>query len=165
VGKLERIRDALHAQFFLHCPSAACQAMAAGRTGLVVRKDACTACGGSNTRRAVQDALEACARAGIRKICVVGGSPAVREELQRMVGAQIRLTLVEGTQTPSLMQARAHVRGHDLVVILGASELNHKLSNTYEAHKADGHILTVSKRGVESIAEGLAHHARQRAGR
>lgn len=162
--KLVRVRDALAGHFFLHCPEAACTAAgkASGKPGLVVRKHACSACGGSNARRAVHDALEACARAGIKKVCVVGGSPAIREELLRTVGHALRLTLVDGTQTPDLTQARAHVRGHDVVVILGSSELNHKLSNVYEAHRADGHVITVARRGVESIAEGLAHHARLR---
>ena len=49
--------------------------------------------------------------------------------------------------------------GHDVVVIIGASELNHKLSNAYNAWRDEGHIITTSRRGLEAVADALTTHA------
>jgi hypothetical protein len=163
--KVSRLAEVVRARFSLHCPSQACggHAVATGLPGLVVRKDACPWCQGSNTRLAAQTAAEACARAGIRSVCLVGGSPGVREGLERQLGTALRLTLVDGTQTPDSRKARAHVRGHDLTVICGSSELSHKLSGTYQACASDGVVITVARRGVEAIVDAVATHARRRA--
>ncbi|MBI5494203.1 MAG: hypothetical protein HY904_04195 [Deltaproteobacteria bacterium] len=163
-AKQDRIREVLSQRFFRHCSQAVClgRAQHSGLMPLVVRKDACQACGGSNIRRAVEDMVRACHAAGIRRVCVVGGSPAVREELVARVGDALSLTLVDGTRTPNAAQARAHVRGHDVVVLCGASELDHRLSNTYSAWRQEGRFITVARRGVEAIAEELARHASTR---
>ncbi|MEW5850501.1 MAG: hypothetical protein AB2A00_17075 [Myxococcota bacterium] len=162
--KQPRVHEALHHAFFFHCTAPNCQkpVQHSGKPGLLVRREMCLVCGGSNTRRAVQEALEACAATGIRRVCLVGGSPGIREELERQLGSALKLTLVDGTQTPSSNQARAHVRGHDVTIICGSSELSHKLSNTYGACARDGAVITVARRGVEAIAEGLTIHARGR---
>ena len=163
--KQPRLEDALHQAFYLHCTQPGCLASAreSGRTPLVSRKDACTACGGSNQRRAVEQMLVALKRAGIRGVCVVGGSPALREELEAQVGQHVKLTLIDGTQTPDQDRARAHVRGHDVVVVCGGSQLSHKLSNTYGAWKEEGHVVTAMRRGLEGVTEALTFHAQHRA--
>jgi len=164
IEKQARVHDALLEAYFLYCPTPACvtRMQQSGRDGLLVRKDRCSVCGGSNARRAVEDMIKACAAAGIHKVCVVGGSPALREELDAMAGNALRLTLVDGTQTPDVDRARTHVRNHDVVVICGSSQLNHKLSGNYGAFKAEGHVITSARRGLESIAEVLTFHAHQR---
>jgi hypothetical protein len=165
--KLARVREELHRAFLWHCSQSTCelQAGASGAPLLLVSKQACAVCGGSNTRRAVHELLEQCQAAGIRRVCLVGGSPSVREALLRELGQALKLTLVDGTRTPSSGQARAHVRNHDVTVICGGSELSHKLSHTYEACQRDGHVITASRRGVEAIAEALGVHARGRLAR
>lgn len=160
--KLGRMQSQLEERFHMCCANAECRSRSQGRAVLAVQRHACSVCGGSNTQRAVEQALAACTQAGIGKVCVVGGSPAVREELARRMGRHFKLTLVDGTQSPDSHQARAHVRGHDVVMIAGASELDHKLSGVYEMWRAEGTIITVSRRGVEAMAEALGTHASRR---
>jgi hypothetical protein len=165
--KQSRLEDALQQAFFRHCTQPGCLAAArhSGLTPLVVRKDACQSCGGSNQRHAVEGMLSALKAAGIRSVCVVGGSPALREELDALISGEVKLLLIDGTQTPDQDRARAHVRGHDVVVVCGGSQLSHKLSNTYGAWKEEGHVVTAARRGLEAVAEALTIHARARAAR
>src|SRR6185436_7317805 len=83
--KLPRALELLKARFILHCGSKECAAWAAASGREPVhssRKDACERCGGSDNLRAETEFLEACRRRAGRRLVVVGGSPAVREELQ-----------------------------------------------------------------------------------
>lgn len=162
--KLPRMRETLASAFHLCCTHPPCMAQTGGLPVLHVRKDQCPVCSGSNTALAAQELITACRQAGIHKVCVVGGSPAVREELRSRVGGQLRLTLVDGTQSPDQTVARAHVRNHDVVLLCGASELDHRLSNTYAAWKAEGNVIAVARRGAGAILEALVTHARNRFG-
>ena len=92
--KLPRATELLRARFILHCDAKECAAFAAasGREPLLAsRKSACERCGGSDNARAETEFLEACRRRGARRVVVVGGSPAVREELESKLGGALEL--------------------------------------------------------------------------
>src|SRR5690606_38461797 len=95
--------------------------------------EACEVCGGSANRAAVDGLVEAFGAAGWSRLCVVGGSPGTRTELESLVAGRIELRLVEGAGTKrTSAHAAADLAWANLVVIWGGTELDHKVSNLYK---------------------------------
>ncbi len=89
--KLEDVRDVLAERFIIVCSRGDCQhasgGVAGGRTSVrAAVQEECAVCGGSATARAVERLVSAMAQAGLSRLCVVGGSPNLRVELDRSVG-------------------------------------------------------------------------------
>lgn len=123
---------------------------------LRVAQPNCTRCGGSNNQRAVDEMLAACARAKVTRIVFVGGSPSIRQELMQMLGDALELRLVEGTRSIARAAADADIAWADLVVVLGTSQLAHKVSQLYtDDPAARKKAITVRRRGIESIATAI----------
>lgn len=136
------------------------------RPVLRVAQPQCTNCGGSNNQRAVDELLAACERAGVRNVVFVGGSPAVRKELTALMGEALDLRLVEGTRSRTRAVADADIAWADLVVVLGTSELAHKVSLLYtDDPAARKKAITVRRRGVEAIAQAITGSDRVEGGR
>lgn len=136
------------------------------RPVLRVAQPQCTNCGGSNNQRAVDELLAACKRAGVRDVVFVGGSPAVRQELTALLGEALELRLVEGTRSRTRAVADADIAWADLVVVLGTSELAHKVSLLYtDDPAARKKAITVRRRGVEAIAQAITKSDRVSGGR
>lgn len=166
--KLERASAALSERLFLHCATPECVAFARGTGKETVPcdpKSACMRCGGSSNQRAVSDFVEACKRRGFSKVVIVGGSPAVREELERMVPPEVTLRLVDGTKARPIDQAKADLQWADLVMLWGATELHHKVSNQYQ-DSATGplkkKLVHVPKRGIAQLLAGALEHLSRR---
>jgi hypothetical protein len=161
--KLERATALLAERFFLVCGAPACMpvAHASGREPLLIEpRTHCERCGGSDNRRAVVDFLEACQRKGVRKLVVVGGSPAVREELEAQLGSRLELRMVDGTERRTADKARHDVDWADLVLVWGATELHHKVSEhyTHMPPPLNRKVVHVVRRGVAALlAEALTH--------
>ncbi len=156
--KVARARALLAEQTYLHCSMPACvaAAQASGRTPVLTGHRArCAHCGGSDNRRAEAALLAACQRAGVRRVVVVGGSPAVREELRDALGQALSLRLVDGTERRSLAQARFDLEWGDLVLLWGGSELDHRVSTLYTGASAAlrRKLVHASKRGVAALLE------------
>ncbi len=166
--KLERAAAELHARFSLHCPSPAC-AEAAGRSGRhplpAATKAHCPHCGGSDNTRAAQDLLEACARGAVRRVLVVGGSPSVREELHAALGGALELRTVDGTERRTQERARGDLEWADLVLLWGATQLDHKVSAHYAHPPAAqrGKVVHVARRGIAALMAAAVEHLRRRA--
>jgi hypothetical protein len=161
--KLPRASAELAARFFLHCESADCQEAArqSGRTPVRADpKSACEGCGGSDNRRAVASFVEACGRHGIRRLVVVGGSPAVREELIRGLSPPIELRAIDGTERRTSDRARSDVEWADLVLVWGASELHHKVSWLYTQVPPPlrQKVVHVAKRGIAALLAAAVRH-------
>jgi hypothetical protein len=161
--KLDRSRTVLKGRFFLHCEATACRALAtqSGRTPLSAStKTHCEGCSGSDNRRVEGSFLEACRRHGVSKLVIVGGSPSVREELERSLGKTLHLRLVDGTERRTEDRSRADAEWADLLLVWGASELHHKVSWHYTQLPAPlrHKVVHVVKRGVAALlSEGIAH--------
>lgn len=161
--KLPKAEQLLAERFYRVCASSDCQqvARASGREPLLVEpRSHCEHCGGSNNRRAEVAFLEACQRHGVRRVVVVGGSPAVREELEEKLGGRIELRMVDGTERRTAGKAQSDLEWGDLVLVWGATELHHKVSSHYtqpgtpHRHK----VVHVARRGVASLLEaGITH--------
>jgi len=162
--KLPRVEQLLREKFCLHCVTPACQGFAkeSGRAPLLCDpRSACERCGGSNNRRAETDLLEACARASVKKLVIVGGSPAVRDELEGALGSALALRLVDGTERRTNDNAKADMQWGDLVLLWGASELHHKVSMHYTnitVPELKRKLVRVQQRGIAALLKAAIDH-------
>lgn len=165
--KLARAAAVLSERFFVHCQNAECVA-AAGASGKTAapgaNRQACERCGGSDNQRAANDFLLAFTRRGGKRLCIVGGSPSVWEELERLLGNQIELRLVDGTARRTLEHSKADLEWADLLLLWGATELHHKVSMLYTTAPTASkkNVLHVAKRGIAALLSAGVEHLRRR---
>ncbi len=164
VAKLGRLREIIDERFARLCGSCAARTASGGRELVIVRPACCTRCGGSDNARALTELAEHCETARLRRILVIGGSPSFREHFAT-VGDRLELRLVDGTTRKTKRDAKADVEWADIVVLAGSTQLAHKVSKLYaDEPRAEGKVITTSRRGVSAIAEEIARHARLRMG-
>ncbi len=176
---VERVIDARFLRLCVHCAQnvaeasdpnakATAEPTAAGLDLPVMRvaQSNCTRCGGSNNQRAIDEMLAACADAGVRRIVLVGGSPSLRQEFQQFVSEALELRLVDGTRRASRASADADIVWADIVIVLGTSQLAHKVSQLYtDDPAARKKAITVRRRGIEAIATAITGSDRVRGAR
>jgi hypothetical protein len=92
---------------------------------------------------------------------IVGGSPAVHDEIRREAPRDWELRLVEGTVRRTLDAARADLRWADLVLVWGSSELDQKVSTLY-TRESNPKVVAIAKRGIAALLEAATKHARTR---
>jgi hypothetical protein len=156
-GKVDAAQAVLADRFQRVC--AACLPVVARDDRALARVDAacCERCAGSNNARAVRDMLAACRRAGVARIVFVGGSPSFRREIERLVGDGLDLRLVDGTRRRTRAEAQRDIAWADVVVVCGATELAHGVSELYTAAlPARRKRVVTSRRGIEAIADDVA---------
>ncbi|MFT3837622.1 MAG: hypothetical protein QM723_11560 [Myxococcaceae bacterium] len=166
VEKLPRAEEQLGSRFFLHCPNPECvtNAKASGREPVLTsEKNKCNSCGGSDNRRAVKELIDAFASRGWKKLVVVGGSPSVREELERSLGSALTLRVVDGTERRPIERAKADLDWADVVLVWSASELHHKVSLQYTqvAGEAKKKLVHCHRRGIAQLLGEAVAHARK----
>lgn len=163
-GKLERVRQMLDARFGRVCTDPTCRAALARRkpsaTLVPVPKPACEFCGGSDNLKEMQRFAELCRARSIRRIVVVGGSPAVREQLLALKPPEWDLRLVEGTERRTLDKARADLEWAQVVFVWGSSELDHKVSNLYTDKSSPFRrkLVLVARRGIAALLNAGSEH-------
>jgi hypothetical protein len=167
--KLERAREALWAGVTPICASTACLAAAGDAVKPVVRaaRDRCSVCGGSNTRRAGREMVDACARAGIHRILLIGGSGNAHAELRALTaGAPIEWRIVDGrNERPTKRRAAPDVAWAQLLVVWASTELPHRVSQVYtEGRPPALPLVTVPRRGVEALCQAVQRFADGAAG-
>lgn len=160
-AKRAQVEAALAARFVRVCNRGDCRAkasgVAAGRAVCAASTQAdCEVCGGSDNRAAVDEMVAAFARAGWRRLCVVGGSAATQEDLKGRIAGRLELRLVDGKRSRALALAQADEAWADLVVIWAATELDHKVSEQYRGRNR----VTAPGRGVALLARVAAESAR-----
>lgn len=163
--KIERAERALREKLFLHCTQGECTAFAkaSGREPLPCEpRNTCERCGGSDNSRAVKDVVDACRRRRASKFVIVGGNPPTRQELERLFSDHgIELRLVDGTKARTVEHVYADFAWADAVLLWGATELHHKVSNQYQDHASGPYkrkLLHVPKRGISQLLAGLLTH-------
>lgn len=160
--KLGRARAAIGLVIARSCGSPECEAVLAGNGRVIVRvaKFACSVCGGSNNRRALRRMADACARAGVRRVLVIGGRPPAYAAMRRTLGNDLELRFVDGTSNlPDGSAALRDCAWADLLVIWAPTPLPHKVSSLYRAEVCGvPHRVTVHRRGIEALAAEVVEH-------
>ncbi|MBS1152683.1 MAG: hypothetical protein H6Q89_4381 [Myxococcaceae bacterium] len=165
--KLPRVLGVLRERFCLHCSTPECIgfARASGRAPLLCDpKPACERCGGSSNRGAEADLIEACAKAGMKRLVIIGGSPAVREELEGALGSALQLRMIDGTERRTIDNAKADMQWGDLVLLWGASELHHKVSMQYtnlSQPELKRKLVRVQQRGIAALLHAAIDHLKR----
>lgn len=152
-SKRAAVAALLEERFVAVCSRGDCRAEAQehddGRVAITAATAAdCAFCGGSANARAVDDMVAALTRAGIRRLCVVGGSPGRRTILEALVGDRLELRLVDGTIARTRRQADADLAWADRVAIWGATQLDHDVSLLYSGK----HVIQLARRGIGELA-------------
>jgi hypothetical protein len=144
----------------LLCGRATCPA---DRAAVVVKvsRRRCEICSGSDLRAAFDGWVRAASESGIRRVTIVGGSPAYRRQLRDLakeVGGP-RMELVSGTRNRDSRKVAADIRGSDIIVLWGATLLDHSVSEAYRAARPEQR-LQVGERGMARMLESLRRKAR-----
>ncbi len=141
------LRSALERRLVLLCGSPGCAAPA-GAAVIEVSPARCELCGGSEIQRAATRFIQACAAAGIARVRFVGGSPNYRTQLEALFPGRGPLTVrtTAGDRRVPLHRSKAQQRSDDLVIIWGATELDHATSGAYRAQF--GRVETIAHRGI-----------------
>lgn len=165
LAKREAVAALLAERFIAVCGRGDCKAEADdvgdGRIVVTATTPAdCEVCGGSSNARAVDDLVDAMREAGMRRLCVVGGSPNTRTALAQLVGGRIELRLVDGTTTRSSEQAAADLAWADRVAIWGATPLDHRVSQLYRGE----HVILLARRSIRDLAREVVASLRPVAG-
>ena len=151
--KLPEVAQVLRAAFLRVCTRTACQqaaaGLAAGRRQVAVARPFCDVCGGSDNRRAVEAMAEAMWRTGKLRLLVLGGTPAVQQELVALLPPPCEVRFVLHDTRRTAKEAAQEGTWADLVVIWASTPIPHKVTGLY---KGFGH-LTVARRGIAALAE------------
>lgn len=162
LAKVPAAEAALAERFVRVCNRGDCRADAAGdgrEAAPASAPDRCDLCGGSVNARAFEEMLEACAAAGWRRLCVVGGSPRSHEALRALADGRVEMRLVDGTRARTLAAAKADIAWADRVILWGGTMLGHKVSELYRGDR----VIAVARRGAAALVRALAESARREA--
>lgn len=128
---------------------------AAGSQPLVVDAHRCEVCGGSDLRLAAKKLFDACLKKGLKRIRVVGGSPTYHTQLRELASeSDVELKLISGVERRTEREAKADQKHSDLVVLWGATLLDHSTSELYERSRS--WVVTVPHRGLAGMLGRLA---------
>ena len=124
-----------------------------GAAALRVTPARCEVCGGSDIQRAAHGFVRACAAAEVVRVRFVGGSPNYRTKLAALfpAGGPLTVHTTAGDKRVSLSRSRSQQRGDDLVIIWGATELDHATSGVYRAEH--GRTEVIAHRGIGRMLE------------
>ena len=160
LAKRTDVARVLEERFLPVCNRGDCRAagpgMASGREVVEAADPGhCAVCGGSATASAIAEMVEACDGAGMRRLCIVGGSPAYHQQLRDLVGRRLDLRIIPGDIARSRKQAGADLQWAQMVVIWGGTILDHKVSSLYESPEA----VRVRRRSIQELAAAVKRAA------
>lgn len=123
---------------------------AAGSTSVLVEPDRCEVCGGSDLKLAAKKLFDTCVERGLRRIRIIGGSPTYHTQLRDLAASSdVELKLISGIHHRTEKQARADQKHADLVVLWGATLLDHATAGLYDRTRSS--VLTVAHRGLAGM--------------
>lgn len=157
VAKIDRVAEILAEHFIAVCTRGDCKAEVNDPEEVRIVVPAttpmnCEICQGSINAKAVDEMVRALQGANVRRMCVVGGSPASHRKLQDLIGDRLGLRLVDGTKSRTLANAKADLEWADLVVIWGGTMLGHRVSR----HYIGPHVIQIARRSIRNLAKEVA---------
>lgn len=162
-AKAARAQALLAEQFCRTCGDPDCARLAATppttKEHVTVAPAFCTICHGSGQQRAAR--LLAAALQGVNRtnVLVLGGTPQQHVALRDLLaGTPIVLRAVDGsTRAHSAAEAAPQLAWAHLLVVWASTPLHHKVSVAYTSQApAALPVITIAKRGVESLCRGIA---------
>ena len=160
----DELEGFLERRLALVCGAAACEPQDAAAV-LVVSPARCDVCGGSDIQRAAGRFAAACEAHKLARVRVVGGSPAYRTQLEHLFpkGGPLMLLTQRGDKRVSLQRSKRQQASDDLVIVWGATELDHATSQAYRAEF--GEVMIVAHRGIARMLEIAAERIEHELGR
>ena len=170
VSKQAAAQDALEARLAFHCASVACQKSLrlhedqspTPRDLLLVEKQFCVVCGGSNDRTALEEMAHALRDAGLCRVVVVGGTDAKFAQIREHSPAGIEWRFVDGLNNVNETKAKADLKWGDVIIIWGGTPLPHRVSGLYSSAS---HAKVANATGITTLAREAARFAREQAQR
>lgn len=169
-GKAAQAEQALKEGLARCCGAPACRERLAvsqdTRRLVVVERELCEVCGGSQAGVAVQNMARALRGAGRTRLLVVGGTPNQWEDLHKRLPPDIACEMVDGTSRVNAGMARMQMQRSDLVIVWGPTPLDHKVSTLYTQGDTPGEkekTVVVKRRGLTSLAEAVIVHLKRTA--
>jgi hypothetical protein len=110
-------------------------------------------------RDAAAPLLRAFEARGLRRLLVIGGSPAATKQLRELLEPKVELRIVDGekNRSPDSKRAQADLLWADVVAIWCGTILKHKASQVYTNQRREGeHFVLVQRRGVGSFCAAVA---------
>jgi hypothetical protein len=162
--KLERVRSLLACSFARCCPDPACRSalrkLKPAAVLLPVSPKNCENCDGSDNLKAMRRLARAADTSGLSRVVIVGGSPSLRGELERLKPPSWQLRLIDGTERRTQDKARADLEWADLVLIWGSSELDHRVSRLYTdvSSPLRQKVVVGARRGIAALLNAGADH-------
>ena len=162
-GKRPDVEAALRARVTLLCGPCREAGIGDGHPDAVAAGagDRCVVCEGSAARRSARVFAAACARARVRRVIFIGGSPDIRRELPILLGDALDVRLVDGTVARPGRDVQREIDGCDLAVVLGSTEISHTVSAAWESPKT----ISTYPRGPSAFLLEAAEKVTARAGR
>ena len=166
VAKIDRVAAELDRHYQRVCHACRARTSADGREIVQVPPAACPLCGGSRSRRSVDAMVEACRRADVLRLVVVGGSPNMRQELARTgrrparTPARRRDTFRRQARRPARRRVgrpRRRPRRHPA--------RTQGLDPLHPRSEARRKLVTTTRRGLEAISDKIATSAAVARGR
>lgn len=153
LAKRDAVAELLEERFVAVCGRGDCKAEIAEsdemRIAVAAASQAdCIVCGGSSNARAVDDLVKAMHEAGLRRLCVVGGTPTTCTHFEQLVAGRIELRMIEGTGTRTAAQAKTDLAWADRVAVWGATNLDHRVSSLYRGE----HVILLARRSIRDLA-------------
>jgi hypothetical protein len=154
--KLPAAREWLGGLLVRLCTDDDCRRQAGvdGREIVTVSQASCEVCGGSNNRRAALALAERLRAKGLSRLLIVGGTPALHSELERLLrphGVQLRY-VDAATGSHSLRDALPGMQWAEIAVIWGATPLPHKVSRLYTDDPPEHlRVVKFARRGIEAL--------------
>lgn len=161
-SKRSRVQEALEGTLVRRCARCADIPAADGFAAVPVEDAAfCDFCGGSPNRVALRRAADACRKAGLTRVLVVGGAPGVHAALRALWPPDLELRILGGTDRHTQTEAAANLAWAHVVLVWAPTVLAHRVSELYTRPRR-AHVVPVHRRGIEALADALARHAAAR---
>jgi len=159
-SKKHLVKRLIDRHFQLVCHRGDCQAAAPSdahgrQPALASDQRHCEVCGGGANGAAVDRMVAAMRRTGWSRLCVVGGSPNSRRELEDLVAKRVELKLIDGSIARTASQGKTDLDWADRLVLWGGTYLDHKVSRLYRGPK----VIQIAKRGIQHLAEEVVASA------
>jgi len=159
--KAKLIQTYVETNFRLVCSDGCGEALGKKRMkpNLCVETKKCGFCNGSNQNKLLAQMAKNLSDQGLLEILIVGGSTQSANTLNRVLkNCKVNLKIVEGTKRTNLKTAKLLCRNADVVVIWGATRLDHTVSQVFSAAVEPAKKVPIARPGLKALADAVNIH-------